>query len=267
MFVLQTLHDFVDNPMGKGSNALPGRQLIKNDLKERYEKIVSGKKVDLTIYKKNDEYYFHFLIPSEDPKRKNTYDVILQFIPDDNSHGDKNLNNYFVRFFSNSPSFTYTYAYAFNLYGLFVEELDHKFDEQTFDSPPVVRNPGEVISYEKTIFFACTYLLTETKYLIKSTIDLIAKNYSETDFAKKIRNTDKIEIEIKREQNRVNREEEISKSKDSTSSKKIDPTKLGGKDKRVSTTSSQPKNGNVDKFMDKGKIAPRRASRSKIRPK
>lgn len=266
MFVLQTLREFVDNPMGKGSNAIPSRQVIKDDLKRRLDKILEKKKIGLTIYTKNNEYFFHFIIPSEDLRRNNTYDVVLHFFPDSESSG-KNLNNYLVRFFSNSPSFTYTYAYAFNLNGLFVEELEHKFEETVFENPPVTRNPGEIISYEKTIFFACTYLLENTKYLTKSTIELISKTYNETDFAKKIRNTDKIEIEIKREKNRVQREESEEKQKQSSSSGQRTPGSIQGKGKRAPTTGVSSREGNVAKFMDKGKITPRKPTRSKIRPK
>lgn len=270
MFILQTLREFIDNPMGKGSNAIPSRQLIRDDLKNRLDKILSNKDKDikLSIYKYRDMYFFHFLIPSENMKRKNTYDVVLQFIPNEDSINQKNLNNYHVKFFSNSPSFTYTYAYAFNLYGLFIEELSNKFDKIIFENPPVTRNPGEVISYEKTIFFACQYLIDNSvKYLTKSTIDLIAKKYIENDFVKKIRTSETIENEIKREDMRIKREEEKETKNKNNSSGRGNGPKLTGKNKLSSVKTTQQEKGGISKFTDKGKIVPRKSTITRIRPK
>lgn len=268
MFILQTLKDFIDNPMGRGSNAITSRQLIKDDLKRRLDVLLRDKKITQTIYKKNEEYYFHFLIPSEDLKRNNTYDVILHFIPDIDTKGDKDLRRYLVKLFSNSPGFTFTYAYAFNLYGILVEELDQKFGSEVIGNPPVVRNPAEVIGYEKTTFFACTYLINNDKYLAKSTIDLLAKKYNETDFAKSIRNIDVIEIQIKTEKARVTAEEVKSASKDKgTHPRKQDDRKHNAMTKSVAHRGSTDRSTEVEMFKDKGKIGARKSSRPKIRSK
>jgi hypothetical protein len=273
MFILQTLREFVDNPMGKGSNAIPGRQLIQNDLRNRLELLLSkpDKKISVTIYSYGQSYFFHLIIPSENTKRRNTYDVVLHFIPSEGATEHKNLNQYYVKFFSNSPSFTYTYAYAFNLNGLFVEELAGKFDERVFENPPVTRNPGEIVSYEKTIFFACQHILNNaSKYMVKSAIELIAKKFNKDEFLKKIRHTETIEREIQRENNRIKREEEEEKrkSKKDTSSKNRSSNKTTGITKRTATsTSRQSKDDDLVKFMDKGKIKPRKSSISRIRPK
>jgi hypothetical protein len=151
MFILQSIKDFVDNPMGKGSFAIPNRQLIKDDLNRRYDKLNQNKKIKVTVYKDGEDYYFHFLIPSE-TERLNTYDVVLQFtMGEDDFKFDNFLNRYYVKFFSNCPSFTFTYAYAFNLYGMLIEHLGNKYDEQVLTDDPIVRNPGEIISYENEI--------------------------------------------------------------------------------------------------------------------
>jgi uncharacterized protein YwgA len=269
MFILQTLQDFINNPMGKGSNAIPSRQLIKDDLERRFKSLFhheekeKQKKISLDIYRDKDEYYFHFKIPSESKDRHNTYDVVLYFTVDGNKEltVDKDLRRYFVKFFSNSPSFTFTFAYAFNMYGLFVDELADKYKKEVLEHPPVTRNPGEIISYEKTIYFAAHYLLQERKYLNKLIIDSIAKPYNKAEFAKKIRNTDKIEIEIKQETRRIQREKE----------KKTEDTHTRREISKRGTVSSKEKIGGQFKSAGrnnpKSKITPRKSSITKIKPR
>jgi hypothetical protein len=265
MFILQSIRNFIDNPMGKGSNAIPSRQLIKDDLNRRFASLFSHKekKMGLEIYKDKEDYYFHFKVPSESKERKNTYDVVLQFTTGDEKEiqSDKNLNRYYVKFFSNSPSFTYTFAHAFNVYGMFIEELANKYRKEVMDKPPMTRNPAQVVSYEKSIYFAAHYLITENKYLNKLIIDPIAKPFKAKEFAKLIRNTDVIELEIKKEQRRVHSEKEKEKeslgrgtTKEKTVSGKKE-NKLGGQSKSSKVTSS------------KGKITPRKSSITKIKPR
>lgn len=211
MFILQNLKEFIDNPMGKGSNAIPNRQLIKDNLNRRYEELIKNKKIKLDIYRKKDEYYFHFKLPSESD-RNNFYDVVLHFTMDkEDFSNDKNLNRYYVKFFSNCPSFVYTYAYAFNLYGLFVEELSSKYDKKVLNDDPVTRNPGEIISYEKSIYFACYHLIRNDKYMNKSIINSIAKPYRKKQLVDNVKHSEQIQIEIKKETNRLKKEKQKSK--------------------------------------------------------
>jgi hypothetical protein len=265
MFILQNIREFIDNPMGKGSNAITSRQLIKDDLNRRFDVLFANKekKMGLEIYKDKHDYYFHFKVPSETRERKNTYDVVLQFTTGDEKEirNDKNLNRYYVKFFSNSPSFTYTFAHAFNVYGLFVEGLADKYRKEVMERPPITRNPGQVVGYEKSIYFAAYYLLTENKYLNKLIIDPIAKPFKADDFAKKIRNTDKIDLEIRQEGRRVQREREDQKEsegrgtlKGKTVSSKQEK-KIGGQSKTSKSVKPQ------------GKITPRKSSITKIKPR
>lgn len=265
MFILQNLKDFIDNPMGKGSNAIPSRQLVKDDLNRRYDALFFDKKLkkmSIDIYKDGDIYYFHLKVPSESMERHNTYDVVMQFIPGEEGEfrTDKDLKRYPVKFFSNSPSFTYTYAYAFALYGAFVEELGDKFKDVVFDNPPVTRNPGGIINYEKTIYFAARHVLVENKYLNKLIIDSLSKPFKKDDFLKKIRTTDKIELEIAQETRRLQREKE-KKDKETT------------RERRSTTVSSKRENkiGGQSSISKKAtsqrKITPRKSSLNKIKPR
>jgi hypothetical protein len=274
VFILQTLQEFINNPMGKGSNAIPSRQLIKDDLDRRFNSLFHNnekqKKIDLDVYKDKNEYYFHFKIPSEGKDRQNTYDVVFHFTVGDQKElaNDKDLRRYFVKFFSNSPSFTYTYAYAFNLYGLFVEGLADKFRPETFNNPPVTRNPGEIISYEKTIYFAAHYLLLESKNLNKMSIDAIAKPFKEEVLLKKVRNTDKIALEIKQDEQRVRRdkEKESKTGREETKRSNSQRGTVSSKEK-IGGQSKIQKIQAKEKITPRAKITPRKSSITKIKPR
>jgi hypothetical protein len=253
MFILQNLKDFIDNPMGKGSMAIPNRQLIRSDLNRRYDNLVRKKKITYRVYSDKEDYYFHFKIPSES-ERNNDYDVVIMFTYDEDKDFsyDHFLNRYYLKFFSNCPSFIFTYAFSFNLYGMFIESLSNKYDDRVLTEDPIVRNPGEIISYEKSIYFACYYLSQNRNLLTKSYLDLIALPYKEVDFNRLIRTSDNINLEIKKEQNRLDNEKKKEKEK-------LDQIKQANK-KQASLTYGNNGSHRISKI---GKITPKK----KITPK
>lgn len=269
MFSLPTLREFIDNPMGKGSTAIPNRQLIKDDLIRRYNELIKKKKIEFTVYRDKDEYYFHFLIPSES-ERENTYDVVLHFTQgEENFKFDNFLNRYYVKFFSNCPSFIYTYAFAFNMYGWFIEDFSGKYHDEVLEQDPITRNPGEIVSYEKSIFFACHHLMQNNKYLNKMILNPICKPYDPKVLYDKIRTDDKIKIEIDREKRRVEKvkkEEELKKTEDKSSQKGVRGITDKDKIKRFSTTSAGPSGSSIRRITPKAKIKPQKP-RPKIKPK
>lgn len=254
--------------MGKGSNAIPSRQLIRHDLDQRYKKMMveNKKKIQLTIYQDKIDYYFHFKIPSESNRRENTYDVVLKFMIDDDIKevvNDKNLNRYYLQFFSNSPSFTYTFAYAFNFHDMLIQTLAKKYEPPVLKQLPLTRNPAEIISYEKTIYFACHYLLHDKRYLDKEFIKRLAKPFNEMTLSRVVRNTDQIKLEIKKEDNRIKKEkEEEKKQQDRSNSHKPRGTQL--QTKKTSPSMSRNK---LTSRNSKGKIVAKKPSVSKIKPR
>lgn len=265
LFILQNLKDFIDNPMGKGSMAIPNRQLIKDDLNKRYNKLVKGKKIVTNIYRDGDEYYLHLLIPSES-ERENTYDVVLHFtMGEEDFKFDNFLNRYYVKFFSNCPSFTFTYAFAYNEYGLLIESLANKYKEEVMDDRPVTRNPAEVISYEKSIYFACHHVFSNKKYMNKLFLNSMAKPYNEDEFNKKIRTEDKILVEYKKEANKVKekKEKEAKKEQDNVKDKVTKAiTGITNKDK-VASRKMDKKQATVNYIKPKKKITATRSTRKK----
>lgn len=267
MFIIQSLREFIDNPMGKGSNALSSRHIIKEDLNRRFERLVKEKAIKLEIYKDTISYYFHFIIPSES-KRQNTYDVVLKFmVTEEEKHvlSDKNLNRYPVVFFSNSPSFTYTFAHSFRMYGLLVEELKTKYEKQVFDKLPITRNPGDIINYEKTIYFAARHLMLSPELMTKHYIDTKGKPFHLNAFKQKIRNTDQIQLEYQKEKRRVEKEK-----KKSTQTEQVTKRNSGTIDKTIGRAKYENSKGKISarsKIIPRSSTTSRKSSVKKITPR
>lgn len=194
------IKEFINNPSGKGA-VMPGKSVILMDLNKRYNSLVKNDGIIDKIYNLKDTYYFHVVTKTESEDRDNTYDVVLKFEPvDKNMLKDGSLKNYSMKVFSNSPSFTFAYAYVAGLNGILVEELMDKFDVNILGQPPISRNPSLLFSYEKTIYFACKYILEHNK-LNKSYLKGNAKPLKK-EFFKNIRNYKQIEEEITRAKNK-----------------------------------------------------------------
>ena len=262
MFVSQSMEEYMENPMGRGSTAIGNRSLIKKDLDSRYDILLKRyKDFEHHQYAKDGHFYIHILIPSE-TKRENTYDVILELFPSDESvKVGRSLKQYDFRVFSNCPSFVYTYAYVYNQYGLLIPGLSSKYSDITLDTQPGTKNPGEVINYDKSIYFACKYItshnsLMSTMLLIPQCRDLKMKSLLET-----IRSSDTIMLEIKKEDNRL-KEEELKKQRNSK--KPVKPevkTKPRGIEKQTKQTGRTGTKTHViparKKLTPKAKIKPR----------
>lgn len=246
MFKAQTLAGFLDNPMGKGSSVIMNRNQIKEFLNNRYDSLINKfGNFKCTPYVVGGSYFFHLIIPSES-ERRNTYDVVVEFVDlvqdeTDTLHAtDKSLKNYKIRLFSNCPSFTFTYAYVYNEYGIMVNELQNKYKDENLTGAPSTRNPGEIVSFEKSTYFACRFLAKHPFMLDKA----YAEKFKNTDIKKLIkavRDTDTIMLEIKKEEKRLEREggnKGFVKVSKTTKRGKVYGTKLN-KDAGVDRTSQK----------------------------
>ena len=256
MFLQQTIQEYVDNPMGKGSTAITNRTVIRWALDGRYDELIKkSKDFSHFEYKVDDDYYFHIIIPSEDKQRKNTYDVIIKFSsPDENFSRDTTLKRYFMQVFSNCPSFVFTFAFVYNKYQLLIDELKNKFDDIVFENNPSVRNPGEIINYEKSIYYACRYILDHKKLLNKASYLPIDKDVLMKQFQKSIRSTAVIMREIDREKARIQEEKRDAQKKlVDKLEKKANPNKKMSMDKKP----DRKKITGKSKIKPKPKIKPR----------
>lgn len=203
------LQEYLENPVGKGSSIIPNKNLIIEDLYRRYEKLLNTEgSLKPTVYKIKDTFYFLFAIPSES-ERENTYDVVIEFSdPDKKYTSDNVIKRYKIRFFSNCPSFTFTYAYVYNDNDSLVQFLRNKYDGIVLTDAPSMRNPQEVISFEKSTHFAALYLREHSHFLNKIFLNQIALKTNPTSLASKVRKTNQIMKEIQSEKNRLREEKE-----------------------------------------------------------
>lgn len=248
-----TLKDYMNNPSGKGSTVIPNRQIIIEDFKKRYEKIKEHHKFDTEIYRNKDDYFFHILVPSEDKDKEITYDVIIQFtMLDEDFKNDININRYYVKFFSNCPSFTFTYAYVYNTNNIIVDGFETKYRDEVILNEPNTRNPNQIVSFEKSIYFACLHILSNTTYLNKLYLNSHAKSLNINSLIKRVRTTDKILVEYNKIKKNKEKYKEVQTkrtlnskgiNKKPTTSNKIKPTsKIKAKNKITAKTSTIRKN-------------------------
>lgn len=191
------IDEFLKNPLGKGA-IMPGREQILTNLDYRLELLEKNKEITMNIYVDKNDAYYHLIIPSENKDRHNSYDVIIKFKATDKSDKfDQSYRQYQIEFFSNCPSFTYGYAYVANINGYLIKEFADKYESQVLKYPPVSKNPGLMFGYEKSIYFACSYIMKDKKVLLKSYVDSYGKPLTK-EIIKSIRHMNVIEEEYKR---------------------------------------------------------------------
>lgn len=189
-----------------------------------------------------DSYYIHIKVPSESQKNGNyEYDVVIRFFTDNpETRAQDTLRNYYIQFFSNSPSFMYQYAYLYKKEGFLIEALYNKLDADYIDTPPEKTNKEMKKSYDKSIYFACRFLSDQKfRYLNKKGY-LLSKKIDEKKFFSNISDFKSIKLD----QSLINEEKKLSdlinqkaprsllgKARSALSDKKIEATRNTSKDK------------------------------------
>ena len=284
MFIPQNLNEFLDNPMGKGSSVIMNRDQVKLYLDEKYKLLIDKfGDFEVTIYMHNGSFYYHVIIPSES-RRRNTYDIVVQFVnsddPKEDFSNDPTLKRYHVKLFSNCPSFTFTYAYVYSEYDKMVDVLQSKYKDVILTNPPSQRNPGEISSFEKSTYYACKFLKEHKSMLIKQYIN----QHASKDIRKLVsvvRNSDTIMKEIDKENARLQREggnegyTNIRRKTIKGSVFNTKPNKTAGVDKdtaqkraiknqRKNTTNViKPKKNSTNRITPKAKIKPTKSTTKK----
>lgn len=158
------------NPMGKANAVMSAlaRETQRKIFKQKLDQVMVREhgNVNYKLYtdKKNNTYWAHIKVPSESVD-KFYYDVLFKFSADAKKGTSQNLFDWNVRFFSNDPAFTYTYAYVFQKNNLLIPELKSKYSKASIKQEPKEKNPQQIIGYVKIIYFA--YLIMEMKNLNK----------------------------------------------------------------------------------------------------
>jgi hypothetical protein len=177
------MKEYMSNPLGKGA-IFPNRDMVISELNHKYERAKTKVKLfPLTVSVKNGTYFFHVKVPSGSLDGF-FYDVALKFIRNKNSN-DKTLDDMDFQAFSNSPSFVYTYAHVFNDKRLLANELKPKISNMVYRKNPEVKNPYNMVNFERTIYFAMLEILNRGLTNI-SNINEISTQYNINIFRGKI---------------------------------------------------------------------------------
>lgn len=166
-----TLEQYILNPMGKDNSVLnvSTRNIIGLQYRQKFDNILLREKgkIEYHLYRdqKNNIYWAHIKVPSETVE-KFYYDIVFKFTAnEDTKSAGSDLFKWNVNFYSNDPSFVFTYAHVFRDNKLFIEELKSKMSKEALRKEAKEKNPGNNVGYVKTIYFA--YLLMENRKLNK----------------------------------------------------------------------------------------------------
>ena len=151
------IYEYLINPMGRGSSVLMLTE-TRRSLDAQYTALMS--KMQVKWYKYNDKFFIaHVKVPSKSIDNF-YYDVLIEFDIESLPEGATTLNNAKCRVFSNCPSFTYTYVNIFSKSGDLIEWTRSKYDSKVFSHEPNQRNPLHIRNFERSIYFASKYVLS-----------------------------------------------------------------------------------------------------------
>lgn len=158
------LRDYLDNPGGKGSATGVTLQNAKNHFHDEMKKIEKLMNVVWYTTPKKDRLAAHITLPSQSVENIK-YDIVFEFeVGVKREYGDSVLDCP-VKVFSNSPSFVYTYAYAFKKYRRLISWADEKYPEDTLNTEPKTKNPYKMISFERSIYLAAAFIKNRRDYI------------------------------------------------------------------------------------------------------
>lgn len=187
----QTLQDFLRTPFGSTSSNPNLAKYNSSYLANKNKIILNG------LTKIEDSFYYHIKIPSESQKDGNVYyDVVIRFFTDKPSVKlSSSLREYYIQFFSNSPSFIYNYAVLYKNNGFLIDTLYTKLDPRYFDKLPTKTNSKLELSYDKSIYLACRFLNENTFKVLNKVGAVFTKKIRPNEFFKEIKDFQTIQIE------------------------------------------------------------------------
>lgn len=211
--------EYISNPMGKKNAVFGNREMYRSLYSDKLDKIMVRElgRTDYTLYINSlkDEYYIHFKIPSEVVPNF-YYDTVIMFYTSNIAYKvSRDLKKYEVKFYSNDPSFVYTFAHAFLENDLFIRDLVPRMSKDAVVKVASEKNPRNEVGYVKSIYFS--YLLaTRLGLFNKIKYEVGVSKYSKSALLKNVEHAD---IKIKA---RVDREEELRAKKKKDKSNKAD---------------------------------------------
>ncbi len=151
--------EMYSNPTGKGSSNVISRYRIRESLSRSFVenlKRYRNKFMAQPYLRPDGSIVMWVKVPSRTFKDNGiVYDVIIEI---EKGVGNPSLRP--AKFFVNSPSFLFTYAYVFNKEDLLIDWLSQRMPQQALTTPPTVRNPNETLGYELILYQALAYCIT-----------------------------------------------------------------------------------------------------------
>lgn len=159
-----TFNEYIQNPMGKENSVISNRSMYRDLYQNKLDKILvrEAGNIEFKGYSYGLKYLAYLKIPSE-VIPDFYYDVLIEFSPSSKLITSGSLEDYTVRFYSNDPSFVYTFAHAFIKNDMFIKTLESKMSKQAVQKVAKEKNPNNQIGYVKSLYFA--YLIMKKRGL------------------------------------------------------------------------------------------------------
>lgn len=203
-----TFEEYIQNPMGKENAVISNREMYRRLYTEKLDKILMREagKIDIYPYVDGKKYICHLKIPSESSANI-YYDVVIEFtLPKDNPN-ETNLKKYNVRFYSNDPSFVYTFAYSFLRNGLFFTDFKDRMSKTALKTPALAKNQYNQVGYVKSLYFA--YIIMDRRGYFGT--GLYTKKYSASRVKSEVIHADKKIQEIHDSKASTKKKREVKK--------------------------------------------------------
>ena len=204
--------DYINNPMGKDNAVMSNREMYRQFYTNKFNALMlrENGNIEYHLYKYKEEYVCHVKIPSE-VVNNFYYDIVIYFYAKDkNVQSEKTLENYCVKFYSNDPSFVFTFAHAFSKNNLFIADLSKKMSTLALKQKATQKNPKDEIGYVKSLYFA--YLFMKNKGLFAKIRYATADKYSPKVLQDKIMDADE-KIKLRMEEEQKQKKKEVTKNK------------------------------------------------------
>lgn len=219
-----TFNQYIQNPMGIANAVISNREMYRKFYNEKFDKIIlreTGRlnNMENHLYKDGDRYIAYLKIPSEVVPQF-YYDIVIEFTEPKTKNKDlkkkivgNDLEDYFVRFYSNDPSFVFTFCHAFIKNDMFFKEFSNKMSTKAIKNRAVQKNPKDVVGYVKSLYFA--YILMSRKGLFNK-LKYVEK-YDKRALDTKIMDADK-KIALRQEEAaKLSKEKKTQKTRTNTS--------------------------------------------------
>lgn len=245
-----TFDQYIANPMGIKNSVFSGREMYRGLYSEKLDKVLVREvgKIKHRLFRNKDEFFVFLKIPSE-LIEKFYYDVVVQFYTDDTSiKMSRSLKDYNVKFYSNDPSFVFTFAHAMITNEMFIKDLVPVMSKDAVKHTAKEKNPKNEVGYVKSLYFA--YLIMKNYSLFdKVNYETYGEKYDKKELLKDITHAD-IKIEARQlaqselsKKNKVNKvKQNVDNTTSSTSVNKFSSTSKGIK--KTSTIGSIGKSKN-----------------------